>query len=85
MRKTLGKRTLKQDIEFIKEATQESLRKHSKYSDCRYMYKQLMSKELYNILVSMGVDRYPNSVDFKLKDSELLDALKILELIEEGK
>lgn len=84
MRKTLGRRTLKQDIEFIKEVTQESLRKYSKYSDCRYMYKQLMSEELFNILVSMELDKSPNSVDFKLKDSDLLEAVKILKMIEEG-
>lgn len=77
------RRTLKQDIEFIKEVTEDSLRKHSKYSDCRYMYKQLMSEELFNILVSMGLDKSPNSIDFKLKDSDLLEAVKILELLEE--
>jgi len=79
-----GRRTLKQDIAFIKSVTEDSLRKYSKYSDCRYMYKQLVSNELYNILVCMGLDKSPNSIDFKLKDSDLLDALKILELMEEG-
>lgn len=84
MLKISGRRTLKQDIDFIKKVTEDSLRKQSRYSDCRYMYKQLMSKELYNILVSMGLDTDPGSIDFKLKDLHLLEAVKILQLLEGG-
>lgn len=75
------RRTLKQDIEFIKEVTEDSLRKHSKYSDCRYMYKQLMSEELFNILVSMGYKR-DNGNFFQIPDGDMVRALDILRVME---